>query len=124
MLGLVHLLKPIIVTFITLFLLSWLLPVINYSDWLSLFLASLVLTILQKIVRPILGILFLPINIVTLGLFSWVLNVVILWLATYLVPGFEIKEMILFGVGLNSFWSLLVVSLLISFCQSLLSFFL
>ncbi len=117
-----NLLKPIISTTVTIAILAWLLPTIDYANWTTLLLSGLVLTILQKIVRPILGILFLPINIVTLGFFSLVLNVLILWLAMYLVPGFTISEMTVLGVNLNQFFSLLFASFLISITQSLVGF--
>jgi len=117
-------LRPVLATAATIFLLAWILPTISYSNLTTLVIASVVLTILQKIIRPVLSLLFLPINLVTLGLFSMVINVALLWLATYLVPGFEIRSMILAGVALNQFWSLLVVSFLISFCQNLIGFLL
>lgn len=116
------LLTPFIATAITLAVLAWLLPSITIFNWVTLVLAALVLTILQKVVRPILGILFLPINIVTLGFFSLVLNVVVLWTATYLVPGFTIEPMTVMGVQLNYFFTLLFTSFLISFVQSIVNF--
>jgi putative membrane protein len=119
-----NLLKPILVTAITLFLLAWLIPAVSYLNWTTLLLASFVLTILQKIARPILNLLFLPINIVTLGFFSLVINVFVLWLATYLVPGFQIHSLTVMGVNLNQFWSLMFVSFLISFLQSIVGFIL
>lgn len=121
MLGL---LKPILVSGLTLFLLAWLLPSVTYFDWVTLLLASIVLTVLQKIIRPVLGLLFLPINIVTLGLFSLVLNVALLWLVTYLVPGFQIDPISIGGVQLNYFFTLLLMSFAISFFQSLIGFIL
>ena len=107
--------KPLIVTFIALFILAWLLPNVSYSGWPALIVFSIVFTLIQKILKPILKILLLPVNIVTLGFFSFVINVGLLWLATYLVPGFSIEAMTLFGLPLNQFFSLLVVSFLISF---------
>jgi len=118
------LLKPLIVTALTLVLLSYLLPTVSYLNWTTIVLASLVLTILQKLIRPVLNILFLPVNIITLGLFSVVINVFLLWLVTFLVPGLEIKPMIIGSVSLNQFFSLLVISFLISLSQSVLSFLL
>lgn len=118
------LLKPIIASGLTLFLLAYFLPTISYMNWTALILAAVVLTLLNRIVRPILKILFLPINIVTLGLFSVVLNVGLLWLVTYLVPGFHIEAMTVLGVSFNEFFSLLIVSILISLFQSFLSFLL
>ncbi|MBU0576284.1 phage holin family protein [Patescibacteria group bacterium] len=118
------LLKPLINSGLALFLLAYFLPTVSFMDWTTLILAAFVLTLLNKIIRPILKILFLPINIVTLGLFSVVLNVALLWLVTYLVPGFHIEAMALFGVEFNEFFSLLIVSALIGLFQSFLGFLL
>lgn len=112
--------RSILITAITIAILAWALPTIGYLDIVTLLLASLVLTFLQSIIKPILKILFLPINIITLGLFSLVINVFILWLATFLVPGLKIEPTILFGIRLGEFGTLLLVSFLISFIQNLL----
>jgi putative membrane protein len=119
-----NLLKPFIVTIATIFILAWVLPTVSYANLTTLVLAGIVLTLLQKIAKPVLNLLFLPINIVTLGLFSMVINVALLWLATYLVPGFEIQSMVIAGVELNQFFSMLVISFLLSFLQNLIGFFL
>ena len=117
---LLNLLRPVIISGLTLALLSFLLPTITISNWTTLILASLVLTILQKLVRPILKLVFLPINVITLGLFSVVLNIFLLWLLTYLVPGVEIKAMIVGNFAFNQWMSLLLVSIIISVVQSVL----
>ena len=114
--------RPIVRTAIVLFLLSWLLPTVNVYNWLALVLASIVLTFLYRIIRPVLKVFFLPINIITLGLFSSILNALLLWLATYLVPGFEITPMLIFGVYLNQFFSLILISVAIGFLHSLVKF--
>ena len=119
-----NLLKPILVSIVTIFILSWYLPTVSYLNWTTLILAGVVLTLLQKIARPILNLLFLPINVVTLGFFSVVINVFLIWLATYLVPGFVIEPMVLLGVHLNTFFSLLFISILLGLLQSMVGFFL
>ena len=108
---------------VTIFILAWLIPSVSYGGWITLILAGIVLAALETLVRPVLKLLFLPINVITLGLFSWVINVVILWLATYLVPGFQIGNLVLFQVTLNRFFSLLTVSMLISLIQSFVRIF-
>ena len=113
--------RSILITAITIAVLAWALPTISYMNWLTLLLASIVLTLLQKVAKPVLKLLFLPINIVTLGLFSLVINVFLLWLATYLVPGFSIQPMVVFNIALGNFGSLLLVSFIISFIQSILN---
>lgn len=115
--------KSILVTIISIAILAYLLPTVSYLNLTTLLLASVVLTLLQKIAKPILKILFLPINIVTLGLFSWVINIALLALATYFVPGFKIQSMILFGMALSWISSLFVTSLLISILQNIISKF-
>jgi putative membrane protein len=53
-------------------------------------LAALVLGLINAIVRPVLVFLTLPITLITLGLFIFVLNAFCLWLTSQLVPGFEV----------------------------------
>ncbi|MDH5533093.1 MAG: phage holin family protein [Candidatus Pacebacteria bacterium] len=113
-------LKPFIATLIALVIVTYFFPNITILHWTTYVIAALVITLLNKIVRPILKLLFLPINIVTLGLFSIVIHVGLLWLATYLVPGFKIDNMTLFGTDLNYFFTLLVVSIILGFFQGFL----
>jgi putative membrane protein len=62
-----------------------------------LLLAALVLGLINAIVRPVLLILTLPLTLVTLGLFIFVLNAFCLWLTSRIVPGFEVQT---FGAAL------------------------
>ena len=55
----------------------------------TLFIAALVLGIVNAIVRPIAFILTLPITILTLGLFLLVLNAAMVWLVARIIPGFH-----------------------------------
>lgn len=110
--------KPIIITLISLTVLAWLLPSVSYLNITTLVIASVVLTVLNEIVRPALKILFLPINVITLGIFSWFINVIILWLLIAIVPGFHIDQINAFGIHFGWFTSLLIVSLLISLIRS------
>ena len=56
-----------------------------------LLLAALVLGLINAIVRPVLVILTLPLTLLTLGLFIFVLNAFCLWLTSRLVPGFDVQ---------------------------------
>lgn len=119
-----NLLKPIIQSAVAIFILAWALPTVSYQDWVTLLIAAFVITLLQKIAKPVLNILFLPINIVTLGLFRIIINVALLWLAIYLVPGFSITATSVAGVELNQFFTLLLISFLMGFLQSFVGFIL
>lgn len=80
------------------------------SGWTALG-ASLVLALLNIFVKPILHIFSFPITLITLGLFSFIINALMLSLtATLIGPGFRFSS---FGVTL-------LVSLLLSLVQSLL----
>jgi len=110
-------------TIITLAILAWIIPGVSFGSWVTLAVAGLVLALLEMLVRPVLKLLFLPINIVTLGFFGWVINVFLLWLAMYLVPGFQISNLTVMGLALNQFMTLLLISFLISFIQGFVRIF-
>ena len=70
---------------------AWLIPGISVAGlWTALWLA-LFLGLLNVTLKPILVILTLPINIVTLGLFIFVINAVIVLLASTIIKGFEVE---------------------------------
>ena len=92
-------------------LLSYLLPGVNVTGWKAALLVAVVLGLLNIFVKPILILFTLPATILTLGLFLLVINAIIIILCDSLVPGFSVK----------SFWSALLFSIVLSFCQSLVS---
>lgn len=53
--------------------------------------ASLVLGLVNLIIRPIVRLLALPLTLLTLGLFGWVINALMLWLVSVIVPGFRLS---------------------------------
>jgi putative membrane protein len=59
-------------------------------DLVNAFVLAIVLGLINAFLRPIISILTLPLNIVTLGLFSLVTNALLVMLADYLVPGFSV----------------------------------
>lgn len=61
--------------------------------------AGLVLGLVNALVRPVLVVLTLPLTLVTLGLFLFVLNALCLWLASALVPGFEVRGFVAAFLG-------------------------
>lgn len=115
--------RPFVRTGMCLLLLAWLLPTVAIHNWITLLVASIVVTFLYGIVRPILKVLLLPINIITLGFFATILNTLLLYLAMYIVPGFSITPMLIFGVYLNQFFSIMFISVLIGFLNPLIKIF-
>ncbi len=65
----------------------------------SALIAAAVLGLVNMTIKPILFILTLPINLLTLGLFTFVINAMMLGLVSWIVPGFQIASL-LSGIGL------------------------
>ena len=80
--------------------------------WSALF-AAAILGVLNALFRPVLIILTLPINILTLGLFTFVINAILVMMVSGVVGGFEV----------HGFWSALLGSLVISIVSWLLNSF-
>lgn len=74
----------------TLLLIAYFLPGVVVTGWYAAFLAALILGLLNAVVRPILLVLTLPVNILTLGLFTFVVNAFVFWFASTVVKGFEV----------------------------------
>ena len=72
------------------FLTVELVPGISTSGWVSVFLIALVWSVITMVIRPVLQILTLPVTLITFGLFSFVLNAILFWAMTLVVPGFAV----------------------------------
>ena len=82
----------IIVNTLAVLITSYILPGIHLrSFWTALWVA-IVLGIVNAILRPIIFILTLPINILTLGLFSFVIMGLLVYLVSAIVPGFKVDN--------------------------------
>ena len=69
---------------------AWLLPGIHITSPLAALLAGVILGFVNAIVRPVLFFLTLPLTLLTLGLFIFVLNAICFALTALLVPGFSV----------------------------------
>ena len=69
---------------------AYLMRSVEVASLLNAFVAGGVLTLINAVVKPILVILTLPLTILTLGLFYFLVTAFCLWLASYLVPGFMV----------------------------------
>jgi putative membrane protein len=92
---------------------AYLIDGIHVSGFFSAFLAAAMLGILNALFRPIALLITLPINILTLGLFTFVINALMLKMASGLISGFDV----------DGFGSALLGSLMISAISWLLNSF-
>ncbi len=79
-----------LVTAISLMLTAYIVPNFTVSSFGAAVIAAIVLGLVNAIVKPILVLLTLPLTIVTLGLFLFVINALTIWLAGALTPGFDV----------------------------------
>ena len=92
---------------------SYLLPGIHVSGFLPAIFVAAVLGILNAFFRPVALLLTLPINILSLGLFTFIINALMLKMASGVIPGFDVY----------GFWTAIFGSLLISLFSWLLNSF-
>lgn len=92
---------------------AYLLPGVKIDGYFTAIVVAVVLGLVNTILKPILILFTLPITILTLGLFTFVINALMILLVSSLVPGFSVK-----GFGWALIFSL-VLSLVNSFLQSL-----
>jgi putative membrane protein len=86
------------------------LPGVFVDSFITALIVSVVLGVVNTFLKPILFILTLPATILTLGLFTFVINALMVYLVATFVPGFHV----------NGFWSALFFSLVLSLVSSVL----
>lgn len=97
----------LLVVTIVVFLASKYIPGIQVESLTTALIAAVVLGLINLFIRPLLMILTLPINLITLGLFTLVINAVLFWVTGALVDGFDVDGFI------PAFLGALVVSIAI-----------
>ena len=99
---------------VAVFVLAHVLNGVSVDSYITAIIVALVLAILNLLVKPILVIFTLPATILTLGLFLFVINGLIILLADKFIDGFTV----------SSIWTAILFSILLSILQSLLQSFL
>ena len=97
---------------VALFVAAWLLAGVDYGDsWWSLMIAAVVFTLVNMIVKPILTVLSIPFIVVTLGLFDFLINILMLYLTDWIVTDFEI----------DTFWWAALAAIIVSIVNWILN---
>ena len=104
----------VLLTALAVLLIAYLLPGVEVDDYVTAIWVAFIVGILFSILKPILVILTLPVTILTLGLFLFVINAALILLANSWIDGFSV----------SGFWTALLFSLLLSIFQSILYSFL
>lgn len=80
-----------LVSAVSIYIIAYLMVGIEVSGFEATLIAAAILGIVNTIVKPLLLFFTLPINIMTLGLFTFVINGVVLWATASFVNGFEVR---------------------------------
>jgi len=112
--GLLILFAKLAINALALLVVSAILPGIRFDNTNTMIAAAVVLALVNTYLRPVVVLLTLPINVLTLGLFTVVINAGMLKLVSWLIPAFHVDD----------FWTALGGALIISIVSFLLNWFL
>jgi len=101
-------LLKILITTVNAFILAHILPGIVINNIFTALMVAFLLAILDATIKPLLIILTLPVTILTLGLFLFVINALIVLAVGYFIDGFKVE----------GFWYAVLFSILLSFFNS------
>lgn len=87
-----------------LFVVAYLVPGFVLESLWAAVVAAIIIGVVNTFIRPLVQLIALPLTLLTFGLAAFLVNVLMLWLAAYLVPGFAI----------SSFMTAIIASLLLS----------
>jgi putative membrane protein len=107
----VLILIKLLINALAIFITAELIPGVQLDGMYGALIVALVLGLINAIIKPILMLLTLPINFMTLGLFTFVVNAAMILLASKIVDNFAIP----------SFWTALVFSIILSVVSSILT---
>ena len=100
-----------IVATLAIIITAYLLPGTKIDSFFAAMVTALVLGLINAVIRPLFIILTLPINILSLGLFTFIINAALVMLTATVVPGFHVKN----------FWWALLFSMVLSIINYILS---
>jgi putative membrane protein len=89
-------LVTVLATALSLLIVDIVVPGVDIANFPSAIIAAIAIGLVNAFIRPIVQVLSLPINFVTLGAFSFVVNGLLLWLTSVFVPGFTMNGIVAF----------------------------
>jgi putative membrane protein len=89
----------LLATALSLLIVDLVVPGVNIATFPAALIAAVAIGLVNSFVKPTLSVLSLPLNYVSLGTFSLVVNGLCFWLASLFVPGFSVRGIIAFILG-------------------------
>ena len=78
---------------------SWIIPGIEVDNFLSAMFVCIILALINTFIKPLIQLITLPVTLITLGLFSLVINAFMLMLAGWIAPGFTVEGFLSAFIG-------------------------
>lgn len=94
-------------------LVAYVVPGVSFSGFWSALVTAAIFGLVNAIIRPLMILLTLPINILTLGLFTLIINALMFWLTATIVKGFDVSNFA------AAFWGALAYWIIITFINYL-----
>jgi putative membrane protein len=89
---------------LAIFLVPYIVPGVSIQDFWTALVAALVIGLINILIKPVLLILTLPVNVMTLGLFTLVINAILFWFASTIVKGFNVSGFTAAFLGALAYW--------------------
>ena len=103
-----------VINALSLLAVPYVLPSVSVGSFYAALVTALVLGLLNTLIRPLLVLVTLPITILTLGLFTLVINALLFWFAASFIDGFQVAGF------WSAFWGALLYSVISSVASWLL----
>jgi putative membrane protein len=85
-----------LVTALSLLIVDIIFPGVSIANFPSALVAAVAIGLVNAFIRPIVQLLSIPINFISLGLFSFIVNGILFWLTSLIVPGFSVSGLLEF----------------------------
>lgn len=99
-----------VINAIALIAIAYIVPGFGVETFWNALIAALVLGLVNAMIRPIIVVLTLPVNIMTLGLFTFVINALMIWLVSTIVKGFQVEGFVPAFLAALLLWAVSLVT--------------
>ncbi len=86
------------------FAVPYIVPGVSIASIYTAIIAAAIIALINVLIRPVLLLLTLPITVLTLGLFTLVINALMFWFASTIVKGFYVEGFLAAFLGALAFW--------------------
>lgn len=94
-------------------------PLATSNDWRSIALIGTAWWIFGLLVKPVLKLILFPFNVISYGFIGIVVEYAVVWLLFWLIPAYQLHDIVLFGWVIAGWWRLFVASFAIAILQKI-----